>query len=94
MIKYFSVLYDGLEDIEKIEFEYYKEDINWNFGPKNPDRTKYENPFLTTDSGIKSVPPFRPDSSLDQKNSDKNPDYVPLEYGTKMVEFRLYSEKV
>ena len=31
MIKYFSVLYDGLEDIEKIEFEYYKEDINWNF---------------------------------------------------------------
>ena len=33
MIKYFSVLYDGLEDIEKIEFEYYKEDINYNFGP-------------------------------------------------------------
>ena len=29
MIKLFSVLYDGHEDIEKIEFEYYKEDINW-----------------------------------------------------------------
>ena len=28
MIKLFSVLYDGHEDIEKIEFEYYKEDIN------------------------------------------------------------------
>ena len=31
MIKYFSILYDGIEDIEKIEFEYYKENINWNF---------------------------------------------------------------
>ena len=31
MINYFSVLYDGHEDVEKIELEYYKEDINWNF---------------------------------------------------------------
>ena len=30
MINYFSVLYDGQEDVEKIELEYYKEDINWN----------------------------------------------------------------
>ena len=40
MINYFSVLYDGQEDVEKIELEYYKEDINsvelssWIHGPE------------------------------------------------------------
>ena len=79
MIKYFSVLYDGLEDIEKIEFEYYKEDINWNFGPKfrtGPILNDFgpiesESNFLTTDR-VKSVPPNRLDSSPNQQISDQN----------------------